>query len=128
MQCVWYRETSLVPQTYELSAEWSDFETSVKTETRLFNREAEATLDSVLLGLTEHKTKAGNPVFVLACPGTALVSLYRARVFHTDEKLEAALARPDLEVGHRHGEQLLPVGRIHEASRSFTGRVRKRPP
>jgi hypothetical protein len=87
------------PQTYELSAEWSDFETRLKTETRLFNSEAEATLDSVFSGLTEHKTKAGKPVIVIAGPVTALVSLYRARVFHTDGKLEAALARPDLEIG-----------------------------
>lgn len=87
------------PQTYELSAAWSDFETRLKTETRLFNREAEATLDSVFTGLTGHKTMTGKAVIVLAGADTALVSLYRARVFHTDEKLEAALARPDLEVG-----------------------------
>jgi hypothetical protein len=87
------------PQTYELSAEWSDFETSLKTESRLFNREAEAALDSVFSDLADHKTKAGKPVIVAAGPGAELPSLYRARVFHTNDKLEAALARPDLEVG-----------------------------
>jgi hypothetical protein len=87
------------PQTYELSAAWSDFETGLKTETRLFNREAEATLDSVFTDLAGHKTKTGKPVIVLAGPGTALGSLYRARTFHTDGKLNAALVRPDLEIG-----------------------------
>lgn len=87
------------PQGYELGAEWSDFETRLKTENRLFNSGAAATLDSVFSGLSEHKTQVGKPVIVVAGPGNDLASLYRARVFHTDEKLKAALARPDLEVG-----------------------------
>ncbi|XUJ35760.1 RES family NAD+ phosphorylase [Bradyrhizobium japonicum] len=47
----------------------------------------------------ELKTREGHPLIFDAGPGTDFPSLYRARVFQSDEKLKAALARPDIHFG-----------------------------
>lgn len=87
------------PEDYELRADWSYFQQSLKTETRFFNREAEGILDSIFKGLTEHTTHEGKPVIVDAGPGQAIAELFRARTFQSDEALETALKRPDKEIG-----------------------------
>jgi len=84
---------------YELQMQWNYFQTSLQTESRLFNREAYATLDSIFDKLAEHESAGGDPVVVDAGPGQGLRMLHRARVFQSNSKLESALARPDLELG-----------------------------
>lgn len=87
-------------EDHELRASWRFFEQSLKTQSRLFNREAESVLDSLFEGLSEHKTKDGNPVIVEAGPGKPVDALFRARTFTSDEtKLQAALSRPDIGIG-----------------------------
>jgi hypothetical protein len=78
---------------------WQQFKTSLRTETRLFNSVAQATLDSTFDGLDSHATRAGRKVIVEAGSGQKLASLYRARVFQSLEKLEESLKRPDLSLG-----------------------------
>ena len=78
---------------------WQQFKTSLRTETRLFNSVAQATLDSIFSGLDSHATRAGRRVIVEAGSGQQLASLYRARVFQSLEKLEDSLKRPDLSLG-----------------------------
>jgi hypothetical protein len=71
----------------------------LKTEARYFNRTGEDTLRSIFDGLAEHKSEDGRPIIVDAGPGLSLTAFYRARVFQSFAKLEAALKRPDIEVG-----------------------------
>lgn len=78
---------------------WSAFENSLKREARFFSRSAPTTLREVFENLAEAGTGDGRPALVTAGPGHALASLFRARVFQSDEKLRGALKRPDLEIG-----------------------------
>jgi len=87
------------PNDIEFREEWWGFEQSLKTETRFFNKRAQATLGSVFEGLADHETRDGRRVVIQAGPGLALSSLYRARVFQSSEPLEKALERPDIEIG-----------------------------
>lgn len=83
----------------EMQADWFFFQKSLKTESRLFNRAAEAILHSIFDGLDKHVTKKGKKVLVKAGLGRRISSLYRARVFQSDIKLVEAMKRPDLELG-----------------------------
>ncbi|MBT3011754.1 MAG: RES domain-containing protein [Candidatus Thiodiazotropha sp. (ex Lucina aurantia)] len=84
---------------HELQQGWVYFQKSLKTETRLFNREAESILDFIFEGITDHTTYRLGSVIVKAGPGRKISKLYRARVFQNDDNLEKALIRPDLEIG-----------------------------
>lgn len=86
-------------RAYELEAQWAYFQKSLQTESRLFNREAYATLESIFEDLHEHRSANGDPVIVDAGPDCALSTLYRARVFQSNAALEKAMARPDLGLG-----------------------------
>ncbi len=87
------------PKDVELNAEWLDFERQIKMEARFFNRSAQAVLSSIFEGLADHQTWDGKEIIVQAGAGTKLTGLYRARVFQSDEKLQAALEHPDKEIG-----------------------------
>lgn len=50
-------------------------------------------------GIEEMFAQDGRPLVVDAGPGTDLTIIYRARVFQSDEKLIAALCRPDMQLG-----------------------------
>lgn len=97
---------------WEHSEQWRFFEESLKTEARFFNRTGEATLAAVFEGLHDHQTRAGKPVIVEAGPGCEISSLFRARVFQSDEKLESALKRPDIEIAPPPS-LLAPAGRMN---------------
>ena len=79
--------------------DWRGFENLVKTEARFFSRTAANQLTSIFDGMDELRTRDGRRVVVDAGPGTGLDSLYRARVFQSDDKLRAALGRPDIHLG-----------------------------
>jgi hypothetical protein len=78
---------------------WRSFERSLKTETRFFNKEAEALLERLFTGIEAYRTRGGRDVIRLAGPGTDLASLHRARTFHSDGKLGTALEHPVRELG-----------------------------
>jgi hypothetical protein len=75
------------------------FKNSLKTEARFFSRTAANHLASIIDGIGELQTRDGRPLVVDAGPGTDFHTLYRARVFQSDLKLEAALGRPDIHLG-----------------------------
>jgi hypothetical protein len=79
--------------------EWRNFENSLKTEARFFSRRAARHLASIFDGLDDLRTHRGQPLVVDAGPGTGFHSVYRARVFQSDDKLEEALCRPDTHLG-----------------------------
>src|ERR1700757_4132743 len=78
---------------------WRSFENSLKTEARFFSRTAANHLTSVFDGIGELRTRDGRPLVVDAGPRTDFHTVYRARVFQSDDKLEAALCRPDIHLG-----------------------------
>lgn len=78
---------------------WRDFERSLRTEARFFSRGAEEHLASVFEGIDTLKTRDGRPLVIDAGPDTAFPSLYRARVFQADRKLEQALTQLDRQLG-----------------------------
>jgi hypothetical protein len=79
--------------------EWRSFEKSLKTEARFFSRNAASHLTKIFNGIDALRSSDGRPLVVNAGPGTSFTSVYRARVFQSNEKLEAALCRPDQQLG-----------------------------
>jgi hypothetical protein len=79
--------------------DWRSFENSLKIEARFFSRTATNHLTSIFEGVDELQTRGGRPLVVDAGPGTDFHSVYCARVFQSNDKLEAALGRPDIYLG-----------------------------
>jgi RES domain len=79
--------------------DWRSLENSFKTGARFFSRTVANHLTSILDGIGELETREGRPLVVDAGPGTDLHTLYRARVLQSDDKLEAAIVRPDIHLG-----------------------------
>lgn len=92
-----YEEKSV--EDYELQEAWLNFQESLKSESRFFNSDAQSTLDSIFENLAKLRTHDGRSALVDAGPGREISGLYRARVFQSREKLEAAVKRPDIELG-----------------------------
>lgn len=78
---------------------WDSFERSLKTEARFFSRTAAEHLRAVFEGIDEMRTRDNRPLVIDAGPETDFTTVYRARVFQSDEKLETALCRPDTHLG-----------------------------
>lgn len=90
--------------------EWRGFQQSLKTEARFFDRNAERLLAEIFNGVETLRNRSGLPLVVDAGPGKKLTTLFRARSFQSDEKLVAALCRPDMKLGS-------PPSRLSKASR-----------
>lgn len=93
----YYEEKGATDETWQ--EEWRSFENSLKTEARFFSRTAAKHLASIFDGIDELRTRDGRPLVVDAGPGTNFHALYRARVFQSGDRLEAALGRPDRQLG-----------------------------
>jgi hypothetical protein len=78
---------------------WREVERSLQTESRFFSRYAFDVLSSIFQGIETMQDSAGRPVIIEAGPGTGFTSVFRARVFESDDDLEEALARPDVHLG-----------------------------
>ncbi|WP_199746985.1 RES family NAD+ phosphorylase [Corallococcus sp. AB049A] len=78
---------------------WQSFEFSLKTRARFFDRSGAEHLAAIFAEIDKMHSRAGKPLVIDAGPGAMLSSLYRARVFQSDAKLEEAIARPDRHVG-----------------------------
>jgi hypothetical protein len=79
--------------------EWRRFENSLKTEARFFSRTAAAHLAAIFDGVDDLRTRQGEPLVVDAGPGTGFHTLFRARVFQSEDRLEVAMCRPDQQLG-----------------------------
>jgi hypothetical protein len=79
--------------------DWRSFENSLKTEARFCSQTAVNYLTSIFDGIGELQTRKGRSLVVDAGPGTDFHILYRARVFQSDDQLEAALGRLDIHLG-----------------------------
>jgi len=92
-----YEEKSASDEIWQ--EEWRSFENSIKTEARFFSRTAANHLTSIFDGIDKLQTHDGRPLVSDAGPGTDFHTVYRARVFQSDDKLESALCRPDNQLG-----------------------------
>lgn len=79
--------------------EWHSFERSLKTEARFFSRTSAEFLNTIFKEIDGMQTRDGRSMIASAGPGTPFASLYRARVFQTDDKLKETLMRPDRGIG-----------------------------
>lgn len=84
--------------------QWERVSQSLKHEARLINPDVVDMFDVVFGQVSEDVTAEGFDVFVSAGPGKSVSQLFRARVFQSDGKLEAALKHPERELGP------LPIG------------------
>lgn len=87
------------PDDESLHRHWVDFEQSLKAEARFFNSKASHVLQHVFGAIDSLRTKEDQPVVRHFGPGEAIDHLFRGRVFQSDTKLEAALAKPVEELG-----------------------------
>lgn len=83
----------------EVHSQWRQFEKSIKTEARFFGTATREILGQVFKDVEAEETVDGGPIVIEAGPEKPISSLFRARVFQSDGKLEEALCRPDLKVG-----------------------------
>lgn len=81
--------------------QWFAFEHAIKTHTRFFGHDASELLAGIFADIDNpEKLSAGDhPLVAGIGPGAYVQSLYRARVFESDDALRRALCRPDRELG-----------------------------
>lgn len=78
---------------------WREMEESLRSDVRYFNPKAMELLDTIFGELSNDRDKEGEPVVMEAGPGTSLKTLYRGRVFQTEDALAAALRWPERLLG-----------------------------
>ena len=88
----------IMPGDEEWQMGWSDFEKTIKSESRFFSRKAADQLCKIFESIDEMATARGDSPIVNAGPNTEYTHLYRARVFQSDQMLKRAMARPDKEL------------------------------
>ncbi|KMK81790.1 MULTISPECIES: RES family NAD+ phosphorylase [Pectobacterium] len=83
----------------QLGYAWQKMEESLRSDVRYFNPKAIELLDRIFGELNSDRDKDGQPVVVEVGPGKSLDTLYRGRVFQTEEALAAALQWPERFLG-----------------------------
>ena len=92
-----YSDKAIFAERFHLR--WLKFEKSLRTEARLFNKEARELFEDIFAGIVEHPTRGGKRIIVDAGPGTEFTEFFRARVFGPDSPVEDALTQPDRNLG-----------------------------
>lgn len=86
------------PDDFDLDLDWQNLEHDLKTGTRFFSRIATIAFETIFGSLDRLAREDGSSILVTAGPNETVNRFFRARVFTTRTELEAALARPDLEL------------------------------
>ena len=97
MDSFWVKKDLANPDAW--GQKWSNFENFLKTESRFFGRYGRNSLEEVFGEIDTLSTLDGRSLVLGAGPGHDVASLYRARVFQSDERLERALCNPAVELG-----------------------------
>lgn len=84
---------------YWLHRRWHDMQESLRTRARFVNPDALEVLQMVFDKVDKDVTASGEPLIVEVGPGHELGTLFRARVFQSDDALEKALEDPDGQLG-----------------------------
>ncbi|PSK84041.1 RES domain-containing protein [Limimaricola soesokkakensis] len=88
----------IMPRDERWQEEWSGFEKQIKTEARFFSRTAATHLSELFDRIDEMRTGDGRFLVEAVGPGTAVSHFFRGRVFQSEEPLQKAMRRPDLEL------------------------------
>lgn len=78
---------------------WRRMEESLHSDVRYFNPQALELLNTIFGEVSNDRDKEGRPVIMEAGPGTSLTTLFRGRVFQTEEALTTALRWPERLLG-----------------------------
>lgn len=95
--------------------QWFEFERSIKTQARFFGNRSRELLAAAFTGIDNvdeiSLIGGGSPVVDIG-PKAGLKSVYRARVFQSEDALREALCWPDRKLGPPPGD-LAPAGRMN---------------
>lgn len=78
---------------------WREMEESLHSDVRFFNPKATLLLDKIFREIADDRDSEGQPVIMPAGPEAPLGTLYRGRVFQTDESMASALRWPERFLG-----------------------------
>ena len=90
---------------------WHEFDLAIKTQARHFGHNAKELLTGMFSDVDEI-SGAGHPLAIEIGPDSELRTIYRARVFQSDDELRAALRQPDRQLGPPPSS-LAPDGRMN---------------
>ena len=90
---------------------WHEFDQAIKTQARHFGHNAKELLAGMFSDVDEI-SGAGHPLVMEIGPDSELRTIYRARVFQSDDELQAALRQPDQQLGPPPSS-LAPDGRMN---------------
>lgn len=82
-----------------LGEAWRKMEESLHSDVRYFNPQALELLNTIFGEVSNDRDKEGRPVITEAGPSTSLTTLFRGRMFQTEDALTAALRRPERLLG-----------------------------
>ncbi|VWC78649.1 hypothetical protein BLA39750_01035 [Burkholderia lata] len=85
--------------TGEFGAAWHRMELSLREEARLVNPAVVETLERVFGGIHGDRTEDGRGAILEVGPDRDIHTLFRARVFETEQAMERALEHPERELG-----------------------------
>ncbi|QTN34832.1 RES family NAD+ phosphorylase [Cognatishimia activa] len=86
----------IMPENLQWHSQWDEFERLIKTEARFFSRTAASYLADLFDEIDQMRTHDGRSLIASAGPDTEITSLFRGRVFQSEEPLLEAMRRPDL--------------------------------
>lgn len=90
----WFSRRSLADS---LGHAWQEMEESLRSADSLFD--AQALLGMIFNDLTNDRDSTGSEVIIEAGPAGSLKTLYRGRIFQTDDELAKALRHPEKSLG-----------------------------
>ena len=77
---------------------WREFDRAIKTQARHFGHNAKELLTEMFCDV-DQTSDPSHPLVTEVGPDSEVHTLYRARVFHTDDELRGALCQPDSHLG-----------------------------
>ncbi len=92
--------------------DWHEFQRSLKTQARFFNKRATSHLGQIFNDIDKLKTTSGKPIIVEAGANTELTHLFRARAFQSDDLIEQALIKASDALGSPPSNVAMP-GRMN---------------
>ena len=93
----YYREKDLA-EYFDIE-EWDDIEHKIKFKSRYFNYGLRDFLSELFSNIDKIQTKNDSPVVIAAGPEEQFNSVFRARMFQSEEMLKKAIIQPDVELG-----------------------------
>lgn len=82
-----------------LHAEWTNIESSLRSEARYVNPRVTEFMASIFGGISNDRTVEGESVLVDAGPKTTYEAFYRAREFQSERDIQSALEHPERLLG-----------------------------